>query len=199
MEPKVSKKKTWADWTLEEDILLTQVWAGSEPIKANVDLFPRHTYPAIIQHGHDLKLPQRRAGRSIKYNESLTMALLRRALEQKPMTCKQLAKVSGVSYRRAFEFIKVNRAGVHVAAWNRISPHGIPAAVWSWGAGEDMPLPKKVPLCADISELTPRARMDRDEQVDRKKARARKRYAEKNGKLIRRDSLVQAFFGMAAA
>lgn len=149
-------------WTSEEESLLREVSANSLPIKASMHLFPGRTHCAVVGRMARLGLKKRAPGRQVKYVESLAFTTLRQTLQDHgPLDCKSLARVAGVSYRRAHEFMKQNRAQMHVASWTRDGGHGYYAAVWKLGAGEDAARP--VPIT--------KAEMDRRAALKRKLAK----------------------------
>lgn len=149
-------------WTPEEEALLRKVCANDLPMKASMHLFPGRTHCAVVDRLAHLGLKKREPGRQVRYAESLAFTTLRQTLQDHgPLDCKSLARVAGVSYRRAHEFMKQNRAQMHIASWARDGAHGYYAAVWKLGVGEDASRP--VPIT--------KAEMDRRAAVKRKLAK----------------------------
>ncbi len=135
-------KKTWSAWTTHEDAILREIWEFPEPIKVNMHRLAAHSYRGIVMRAMALGLPSRRNGRAIKCAESACVTLARRTLEEDgPFSARELARASGISYRRAYEVIKQKRSHIHVCGWKREAAGGQFAAVWKWGIGEDVPRP----------------------------------------------------------
>jgi hypothetical protein len=138
----VKAKKTWNAWTTCEDAILREIWEYPEPIKVNMHRLPTHSYRGIVMRAMALGLESRRNGRAIKCSESACVTLARRALEAHgPFSVRELARASGVSYRRVYDIVKQKRADIHICGWKRESETGQFAAVWKWGVGEDVPRP----------------------------------------------------------
>lgn len=135
------KSTTWVAWTNQEIALLHEVWLEPVPLKSLMHLFPRHTHKAVMERGVAEKLPRRRTGRFVAYEESYAAKLIREALTAKPGDSFGIAARTGLSRRTVHNFMSTHRAQMHVSGWLPGAKGGVPAAVYAWGEGFDVPKP----------------------------------------------------------
>lgn len=132
-------------WTTAEERALREVWAGDKPLKMSMYLFPNRTIYAVLLKARKMGLSKRRSERSIKYDETLLHAAVRKALQRSPATVAQLMERSGVSQTTVYNFIKRNHKTdekrIHICRWIKYGTGSL-AAVYAWGEGDDVRAPR---------------------------------------------------------
>ncbi|MBW9132909.1 hypothetical protein JNC05_27925 [Paraburkholderia ginsengiterrae] len=184
-------------WSPEEDALLTRLWADPAPLKIHVHRFSGRSYDSLIQRGKkELGLPDRRRDMRLARSEATVGARIREQMEREPGTTAELAARSLASKRTVQNFIERHRAEVRVIDYRPRGISGPPPAVFAWGAGEDMPRP--APQDATVAARKYYRKRRRDPYLrDIDATRQRIRYAERTGKLAKRDEAAIAIFGDA--
>jgi hypothetical protein len=182
-------------WPPELVETLRGIWTDPAPLKTQLHLFPGRTIGGLKAQAQALELPDRRAlGRERAEQSSGTR--IRAAMEAKPGTLEDLAARAMTSTTTVRNFVKRHRAEVHVKRYAPRAADGFRAAIWAWGVGKDAPWPKT----DDKRECANRyyRKMRRDpEWKARNAAKQRLNYAERTGKLVRRDAAAIAMFGEA--
>ncbi|MDE1139567.1 hypothetical protein [Paraburkholderia tropica] len=186
-------------WTEEEDALLRKVWGEPAPLKTVLDQFPLRSLAALVARGRDMKLPDRRRAMPAERTKQTSWARLRAVLQSRRATIAQLAGLAICSQPTVRRFIRANRAEMRIARYLPPGEDGRPTAVWAWGAGEDArrPAPKSANEIA--ARYYRKLKRERPEVLDKIRARARVRHADRVGRLVRRDPAVAAMFGSAGA
>ncbi|SDR18736.1 hypothetical protein SAMN05443245_3413 [Paraburkholderia fungorum] len=185
-------------WTPEADALLREVWAAPEALKTVLDRFPGRTEKALMTRGHELELPDRRIAMAAARAEQSTGARLKAAIALTPRTVDQMAAVAGTSTTTARRFVNRHRAEMHIKKFDVAPDDGYAAAMWIWGAGVDAKRRGAQSQPQISARYYRKLKRERPEVIDKIKAKNRIRYAEKVGKLVRRDPMTSALYGDAA-
>jgi hypothetical protein len=133
-------------WTTAEERVLREVWSGDKPIKASMHLFPGRSVYSVLLKAGKLGLDKRRSERSIKYEDSLNVSIVRKSLQTEgPATVAQLVERTGVSSTTVYHCIRKYHAAedkkVYICRWHGHGS-GSRSAVYAWGDGDDVELPK---------------------------------------------------------
>lgn len=182
-------------WLEEDDVLLTLLWADPAPLKTHLHRFPGRSYDSLIQRGKTLELPDRR-GMRLARSEATVGARIREQMELLPGTTLELSARAIASKRTVQNFIERHRAEVHIVDYRPRGISGPPPAVFAWGVGEDLPRPG--PQDQTVASRKYYRKRRRDPYLrELDAARQRIRYAERTGKLAKRDVATIALFGEA--
>lgn len=182
--------KTWNVWTPEEDARLSKHWADKVSTKRLAERFPGRTPAAILKHGYvALGLGPRDCGR--ESFSPVWEGVKRMLAGGKMMTSKELAEALKITPHAVQECMR-DRHGkdVHVSGYVKVAAHSTRVNRWKLGPGPDAPLPPQKTKNEVNREYSRRMRKD-PEYCARQNLLARRRYAEKTGKLIRPDAAVQ--------
>ncbi|SCU73470.1 putative Bacteriophage protein [Cupriavidus necator] len=177
-------KRTWITWSPAEDAILGELWASNRPLKEGLHRLPGRTHRAAVAHGYELGLGER----TIKRDYSPTWEAIKAALGKQRMSAKALAALTGASLRAvAQQLADHHGTDVRVAAYSKANARGIPTAIRTLGKGKDAARPPRTPLSVIYKRQYRRLKEDRPDLLAARNAAMRLRYAEKTGKLIRRD------------
>jgi len=177
-------KRTWVTWSPAEDAILGELWASDRPLKEGLHRLPRRTHRAAVAHGYELGLGER----TIKRDYSPTWEAIKAVLANQRLSAKALAVLTGASLRAVSQQLADHHGeDVHIANYSKANARGIPTALWVLGKGEDAARPPRTPLSEIYKRQYRRLKEDRPDLLGTKNAAMRLRYAEKTGKLIRRD------------
>lgn len=180
----------------EHDALLSEIWEDPAPLKTHLHRFPGRSVDTLIHRAKAIGLPDRRAIRLARA-EATTGARIREQMELLPGTTLELAARAIVSKRTAQNFIERHRADVHIIDYRPRGISGPPPAVFAWGPGEDKTRPQpQSPTVAARKYYRKRRRDPYLRELDA--TRQRIRYAERTGRLAKRDAAAIALFGPAA-
>lgn len=139
------KPKAWVDWTTTEIRILTDAWNSGRPIRAFMHLLPRHSLRAALVKGRLIGLPVREG---VVRCESANKTAMREAVKASAHHALSLSEKVGVSRRTAQSFLKeMHEYGViHISGWRKLERNGPPLAMYAWGKGEDVAMPKPLAL-----------------------------------------------------
>lgn len=175
--------KAWKAWTLQEDALLCQHWKDRVSTKRLAARFPGRSPAAVIKHGYDMGLGPRECGRE-KFSP-VWEGIKRLLAGGKKMTSNELAKALTVTPHVIQQRMRERHGTeVHIGGYAKVAAHTTRVIRWKLGPGPDVPMPAKKTKQEINREYSHRQRKD-PEYCARQNALARKRYAEKTGKLIR--------------
>ncbi|MDW3682981.1 hypothetical protein RA280_14735 [Cupriavidus sp. CV2] len=174
----------WNPWSPEEEALLRKHWGNGEPTKAIAILFPTRSAAAVLKHGYDMGLGPRECRRP---SFSPVWEGIKHALAgSKKMTSSELAALLKVTPHAVQKQMKLRHGNeVRVGGFD-VRAHAPHVIRWALGAGPDVPAPKRKSRKEVNRAFSRRMRKD-PEYCARQNQRARLRYAERRGKLIRRD------------
>lgn len=195
MNEKRSVAACVADWSEEEDATLTREWKKGKTVKQILKLLPLRTPNAVRQRRLTLNLPLRRnygSGSPIRS----TAAPLWAALKKRPGTRDELAARARVGDQAVTNFIRENRAAIHVCGWKRPNG-GRYVEIFKAGAGVDVPKPPPLSRYETYSRWWKKLNRERPEVAGQRIARDNHRRLMRQGKLVRRDVAAQALFGDA--
>lgn len=170
-------------WTPEEDALLARHWKDRVPTKRLAANFPGRSPGAVLRHGYGMGLGPRECGRE-KF--SAVWEGVKRLLDGgKMMTCKELAEALKVTSHSVQNCMKQRHGTeVHIGGYTKVSAHTTRVVRWKLGPGKDAKPPRNRTKQETNRAYARRQRKD-PEYCARQNALARKRYAEKKGKLVR--------------
>jgi len=174
----------WNPWSDEEEALLRKHWGNGEPTKMVAALFPGRSAAAVLKHGYDMGLGPRECRRACfsPVWEGIKHALA----DSKKMTANELAALLNVSAHAVTTQLR-KRHGTEVRVGGYASVHKSPAVNrWMLGAGPDATQPRRKTR-QEINRAYSRRKWKDPEWAARQCQRARLLYAEKTGRLIRRD------------
>lgn len=179
--------KSWTAWTPEEDAVLRQIWAATGSLKEGMHLLPGRSYRATIAHGQWLGLGRRVNFKKSRY--SPTWDAIKTVLQDKRMrSAVELARETGASRRAVMQQLADHHgAEVRIAGYLKSTGVGYPTALWKLGKGKDAQRPPPTPKSVIYKRQYKRLKEDRPDLLAARNAQMRLRYAEKAGKLIRRD------------
>lgn len=182
-------------WLDEDDVLLTLLWDDPAPLKTHLHRFPGRSYDSLIQRGKTLGLPDRR-GMRLARSEATVGARIREQMELEPGTTAELAARAIASKRTVQNFMERHRAEIRIVDYRPRGISGPPPAVFAWGAGDDVQRPAPQPATVAARKYYRKRRRDPYlRELDA--ARQRIRYAERTGRLAKRDPAAVALFGDA--
>lgn len=185
-------------WTPDEDLRLASRWSDPRPVKMWIDEFPGRTDKSIESRGAYLKLPDR-SEIARKYSGALTADRVIDEMKRAPGTVLELSVRLSRSTRTVQRVINSRRPELYIKSYRARGDSGYAPAVWAYGNRKDATRPEREPKKAIASRYYWKTKLHRPDQMAKILARHKLRYAEKVGKLIRRDPLVEALFGKAAA
>lgn len=175
--------KAWNPWSPEEDALLSKHWKDRVPTKRLASRFPGRSTAAVIKHGYDLGLGPRECGRE-KFSP-VWEGVKRLLADGKKMTSKELAKALNVTSHAVQERMKqLHGTEVHIGGYTKVAAHSTRVVQWKLGPGPDARMPRRKTKQEVNREYSRRMQKD-PEYCARQNALARRRYAEKTGKLVR--------------
>ncbi|WP_042886386.1 hypothetical protein [Cupriavidus necator] len=179
-------KRTWKAWTEADDALLRQHWQTDAPVKDIAREFPGRSPAAVQKHAIDIGLPARGNVRRPKYYpvwEGIKLELAKGRM----LSADELARRLKVTPRAVLKNLTLRHGtAVRVAGYGPVVTRAPAPRLWRLGSGPDAPPPTRKSKREVNRDYNRRMRKDpefclRDEQT------RRLRYAEKTGKLIRRD------------
>jgi len=175
-------------WTEEEDAALCDVWDLPTSLKVHLHLFPDRTYRAVICHGWELGLSKRDM-KTYPHYSPVWDALSRVMREHDaPASAKELSHISGIPLRSIMTQLKSHRGtDCYVAQYMKVGKRGVVMARWRLGNQPDAPWPARTPTSVLNKRAYKALKENRPDLLAARLARQRLRYAEKTGKLIRRD------------
>lgn len=179
-------KKTWKAWTPEDDALLRKHWQTDAPVKDIAKDFPGRSAEAIQKHAIDIGLQARRNVRRPKFYpvwEGIKLELAK----GRALSADDLATRLKVTPRAALKNLALRHGvEVRVAAYGPRITRAPAPRLWVLGSGPDAAPPKRRSKQEVNRDYRRRMRKD-PEFCLREMQASRLRYAEKTGKLIRRD------------
>ncbi|CAG9194148.1 conserved hypothetical protein [Paraburkholderia caribensis] len=184
------------DWTPEEDATLVRMWKEGKTAKQILKELPGRTEPALRKRRPRLGLARRRnlgSGVPVRVSE----VLIWKALRHRRGTRSEVAARAGVGRTAMSNFIKENRARIHIVDWKR-SADGPYVEVFAAGAGQDAPRPAAMSRSEIYARYWERLKRERPADAAFRVSRDNMRRLEREGKLIRRDPAAEALFGSAA-
>ncbi|WP_428852752.1 hypothetical protein [Imbroritus primus] len=190
--------KTWNAYTPAEDRILRRQWKSPLPMKEWLHLLPGRTYRSVISRAQYLKLGPRKAFVYPCY--SPTWDAVKRVLATNPgLDSIQISQMTGASRRAVMTALQVQHAAgeVHVPGYGPRPPSGYAPKLWALGPGKDAPRPKPMTASQKAKRSYRRLKQERPDILAKKSARAKLTYAERNGKLIRRDPAAAWIQGVA--
>lgn len=171
-------------WTDAEIATLRYMWGSDQPLRMWADLLPGRGDRAIYCKAHRLGLPDRTE--QITKPVPIGWRIVQRLLaDGTPRTAADIAAATGLSrWSVTSQLNRRSGSDVHISEYR---PGRHPERVWKIGPGKnaERPAPKPHKLC--VQEWRRRAQKTKPEIFDAINGRRRNRYAEKRGKLIRRD------------
>lgn len=175
---------SWNPWSPEEEALLRKHWGNGEPTKTVAALFPTRSAAAVLKHGYGMGLGPRECGRPCF---SPVWEGAKHALAGgKKMTSNELAALLKVTPHAVQKQMRLRHGTeVRIGGFD-VRAHAPHVIRWALGTGPDAPAPKRKSRKEINRAFSRRMRKD-PEYCARQNLRARLRYAEKTGKLIRRD------------
>lgn len=179
--------RKWQAWTPEEDAILRNAWHSTGSLKEIMHLLPDRTHRAAFFHGKWLGLGPRVNFQKDRY--SPTWAAIKNVLADKRMrSATELAAATGASRRAVMQQLADHHGvDVHIAGYLKSDGVGCPMALWKLGKKTDAPRPARTPKSVIYKRQYRRLKDEFPEVLAARNARMRLRYAEKTGKLIRRD------------
>ncbi|AQV94795.1 hypothetical protein BJN34_12980 [Cupriavidus necator] len=150
-------------------------------------LLPGRSDKSIVAKALDLKLGRRGCGQMP--GNSMTWRTIQRLLSGGSMLSdKQLAEKSGLSRRYIAQEIRAHYpACLHVGDYGPKTGTGPAPRLWALGPGKDADRPPAMTGAQRARKRWRHLKANRPEYLDKRNARDRLKYAEKAGKLIRRD------------
>ncbi|WP_454731454.1 MULTISPECIES: hypothetical protein [Cupriavidus] len=178
------KGTPFVPWTPDEEERLRELWPNGQPTKVIAAHFPERSAAAVLKHGYDMGLGPRHCARP---SFSPVWEGIKRALAGgQKMTSKEMAAILGVTPHAVQKHMKM-RHGTEVRIGGyQTSEHAPAVNRWTLGAGPDAPKPKRKSR-KEVNRAYSRRKQKDPEYCARQNQRARLRYAEKRGQLIRRD------------
>lgn len=189
-------RKTYKSWTKDEDDLLRKVWGTPGSIKAYARNFPDRTVRSVWSRALALNLGGK--GPRTEHPNPTRDAVLETLKKHPNLDSVDLAEMTGCSRRSVMTALNMlHGSHIYVSGWIRRSDNGYWARRYSIGIQPDAPRPKPLTAKQLAKRAYARLKKEKPDYLAAKAAKARLRYAEKTGKLIRRDPLVAALFGGA--
>lgn len=180
--------KAWSAYTPAEDAILRKHWNTTAPIKEWLHLLPNRTYRAIVNHAKYLGLGPR--SEFVYPCYSPTWVAMQRVMATNPnLDSIQISEMTGASRRAVMNALQAQHAAgaIHVSGYGPRPHSGYAPKLWSLGTGKDAPRPKPLTANQRAKRAHRRLKLDRPDLLAKKSARAKLLYAQRNGKLIRRD------------
>ncbi|MEM5371337.1 hypothetical protein V4C53_35630 [Paraburkholderia azotifigens] len=161
-----------------------------------MEYFDNRTEKALSSRAREIGLPPRRKTVGSSFGRSNDR--IRAELQKEPGTLEEIAKRVSLSNSTVQRFMKQFRAEMHIRAYRPRNGAGYRAAVWAWGVRKDAKRPEAMTKKEAGARYYRNVKLHRPDMMARILARHKIRYAEKVGKLVRRDPLTAAFYGEAA-
>lgn len=185
-------------WSQEEDAELATRLQTIVLFKL-LEPMPGRTLPAM--RARALKIGIDRPREAKWKIDSLGWKAVRMYLPTGPKTSQEIATLSGLTIRTIEQAITEHRHLVHIADYRRENIAGSPTRVWAWGEGKDARRPrKKTSAEYDAArkirrrEKAKRLRKHPDEAMS-VHAKIEIKKLDRQGLLVRRDPMVEAFYG----
>lgn len=180
--------KTWNAYTRAEDRILRRQWKTALPMKEWLHLLPGRSYRSVVSRAQYLKLGPRKAFVYPRY--SPTWEAMQRVMATSPnLDSIRISELTGASRRAVMAALQVQHAAgaIHVSGYGPRPQSGYAPKLWSLGPGQDAPRPKPLTKSQKAKRAHRRLKLERPDVLAKKSARAKLLYAQRTGKLIRRD------------
>jgi hypothetical protein len=176
--------KPWKAWPPKEEALLKSLWGNGQSAKRIAARFPGRSAASVIKHGYDMGLGPRDCGREGFSPVWVGAKLVLKG--GKLLTAREIATALNVTPHAVQQCMRERHGTeVHIGGYANVA-HASQVNRWKLGPGPDAPLPARKTK-KEVNRDYWR-RMSKDpEFCARQNMLARRRYAEKTGKLIRRD------------
>lgn len=192
------QRKSPRAWSAEELAILAREWPNGKPIRMWMDLLPKRTERAINMRALELKLGPR--GNTHMAGASVSWRLICKALADGAMLSPlEISRRTGVSRTQVYVELRMHRGtGVHIGGYGDRPEGGYWPALWKLGPGKDAKRPTAMTAAERAKKRWRRLKNERPDFIAARTARARLRYAERQGKLIRPDDAAAWMFNEAA-